>query len=172
MSDVERIDTLIAQVQLPATVQIPELTQFDLTRLAREISMSINELETILGHFGLSETQFEQIKQNEFFQRTLENYITEWNSATNTPTRIKIEAAAMFEQAMPMLYRRMSNEQENLNQVVEAGKLIARVAGIGEKAEAGLATGEKFSIVINLGDKQITKDVTPVTIDVDQTAAI
>ena len=81
----------------------------------------------------------------------------EWNSAMSTPDRIKIQAAAALEDKLPDLAIRMGNKSEGLPGVVEAAKLFAKIAGVGEREMGAVASGERFSIVINLGaDEKLT----------------
>lgn len=137
----------LVRVPLP-----PNMTQFEVAKLAREVAMDINEVSTILGHYQLSREQYNTIESLPFYQQVLAAERQAWLSAKNAPERIKLEAAALFEEAMPKLHARMINPLENLNQVAEVAKLIARVAGVGEKDGTASAGGEKFSITINLGD--------------------
>lgn len=153
-------------VNLPApavsvAVSIPVLTEVMLANLAREIAKDINEPLTIIGHFGLSVEQFDVIKQNPFFIRVLAAEITSWKSAGNTEQRLKLSAAAILEEGLPKLGARMMKEGEPLPAAVETGKLLTKIAGIGEATVGPMTPGEKFTITINIGaDKVEMKDVT------------
>lgn len=145
---------------LPATVQLPELAPADLVKLAREIAMDIKEVDVVLGHYHLTTEQFNWLKEHHaFFKQALQVSTIEWNSALTTPERIKLESAAILEDALPRLGARMSNQAEGLPGVVEAAKLFAKIAGLGEKEAGDRAPGERFTISINLGgdDKLVYK---------------
>ncbi len=149
-----------AVASLPATVSLPELTPAELVKLAREIVMDIKDASVVLGHYNLTQVQYDWLKENHaFFKQALHVSTIEWNSALTTPERIKLESAAILEDALPRLGARMVNQAEALPGVVEAAKLFAKIAGLGEKEAADRAPGEKFTISINLGgdDKLIYK---------------
>lgn len=147
-------------------LQIPDFTQQQLAALAREIAMDIKTIDNILRTHNLTNPQYEYLKENnEFFKHALKTLTIEWHSAASTPERIKIEAAAAIEDAMPVLYTRMVNKAEGLPGVTEVAKLFAKIAGVGERQEGAGAPGERFTITIDLGGDQKlvvgTKDVTP-----------
>lgn len=127
--------------------------------------MNIRELSVVLGHYNITPEAYDRIQVIPFFKRALEANIVEWNSALTTHERVKIEAAAILEAAMPKLGARMMRETEGLPAVIEAGKLFAKISGIGEEKING-PSAEKFTITINLGGDEklrFEKDVTPRT---------
>lgn len=133
-------------------LKLPDLTQQELAKLARELAMNIREVHQILPDYHLTHPQFEFLKEyNQFFKQALKTMTLEWNSALTTPERIKIEAAAIMEESLLVLAGRMQNKAEGLPGVVEAGKLIAKIAGLGEREERAGPIGERFAITINLG---------------------
>ena len=131
------------------------LTHVELARLAREIAMDIKERRDTLEVFKLTEAQYEQIEKHPLYERMLTAAVIEWNSAKSTPDRLKIEAAAILEEALPHIGARMTKPAESLAMQVQAGTLLAKIAGVGEGGAAPAAQGEKFVISINLGaDKE------------------
>ncbi len=150
-----------------ALVALPkDFTVHMLARLAREIAQNIRETPAILADYKLNQTQLDFLTgHNEFFKQALHHAVIEWNAAGNTQDRIKLQAAAGFEDKLPLLLTRMGNASEGLPGVVEAAKLIAKVAGVGERDVAGAVPGERFTITINLGaDEKLVigpKDITP-----------
>lgn len=144
---------------LPAVVTHDRET---LLALAREVAMGIHDIEDILAKRGLSLDQYAVILKNPFFARVLEGETIAWHSAANTPERIKIEAAAMLELFLPELNSRLwDREGSTLPAIVEGGKFVAKIAGVGERVEGGGHAGERFVIQINLGGgKSVEKEVT------------
>jgi hypothetical protein len=148
-------------------LQLPILTAPMLARLARELAMDIRSTLTILKDYNLNRVQYDFLRaNNEFFKAALAASTIEWNSAMSTPDRIKIQAAAALEDKLPDLAIRMGNKSEGLPGVVEAAKLFAKIAGVGEREMGAVASGERFSIVINLGaDEKLTigapQDISP-----------
>lgn len=141
-----------------ALIRMPHITWPDLARLSRELAMNIKEEHVILKEFGLDNAQFEYLKAyNGFFREAYAAHCKEWHAPLSTQDRIKVEAAAIFEDSLPGLGARMQNKGEGLPGVVEVAKLFAKVAGVGERQDGGNAPGERFSINIDLGgDQKIT----------------
>lgn len=157
-------------VNQPALVDSPELSNYDLAKLAREIAMNIKPLDAVLSLYKITPEQYEKIKVHEFFARALDQFIIEWNSAKSVHDRIRIESAIILEDAMPGLAGRMAKESESLASVVETGKLLANLSGIGKEKERG-NPGDKFSITINLGEDtklKFEKDITPAAPKTDE----
>jgi len=137
------------------------LSSQELAALARELALDIQERDKILATHGLSVEQLEALQGNDFFRNMLEQEIKNWQSTMGTPDRIKLEAAAMFEKFMPIIYARITNTGEGLRDVMEGAKLIAKVAGLDNANREDRVAGEKFSIQINIGSLQ-----DPPTVDV------
>lgn len=146
-----------------ALVALPSLDAPSLAKLAREMAMDIKERHVVLKDYGLNDTQYEFLEaNNEFYRAALQAACTEWHAPLSTPERIKVEAAAILEDALPGLGARMQNKAEGLPGVIEAAKLFAKVAGVGERDAAGAAPGERFTINIDLGgDQKIVVASTP-----------
>lgn len=149
-----------------AAIPMPKMSPHEMYALAREIAMGINDLQTIIANNSLTEAQYERIRENGTFQRILDIEIQAWSAAKNTPDRVRIEAAATFEQLMPALFARLMNDRENLNHVVEGGKLLAKVAGI-DQSDQRPDLGEKFIINIDMGGEKLslTRNAKPVAAD-------
>jgi hypothetical protein len=160
----ERLDEVI-RAALPATLSSNGLNLSDLAALARDLILNLRELPATLTAHKITQEQYDKIKENEFFKRALEHLTLEWHSANSTTDRLKIQAAASFEYALPTITARMVKNDEDLGKVVEAGKLLAKVAGVdSSEAQAASNPGEKFVINIDLGQDhklRFEKDVTP-----------
>jgi hypothetical protein len=140
--------------QLP--VPEPALSEGMLIKLAREIAMDIQPLDTILKDNGVDQDQWDAIQSNTRFRMILESETSAWGSALNTQERLRLKSAAALEEWLPELFTRMNDRDESLNAKVEAGKLISRWAGVGIGGTQGVEGSEKFSVTINLGaDNQI-----------------
>lgn len=139
-----------ALVQLPATLDWPTMS-----RLAREVAMDIKERHTILKDFGLTQVQYDFLEgNNEFYRSALAAACHDWHAPLSTAERIKVEAAAILEDSLLGLGARMQNKGEGLPGVIEAAKLFAKVAGVGEREGGTLPSGERFVINIDLGADQ------------------
>lgn len=144
-----------------------ELTGVQIAQLARELVMDVFPRRIIFGRYNISEAQFDtHIAFNPDFKRFFDQIASEWNSALSTPQRLKIQAAAYLEEALPKLAARMIVKTEDLGRANEVAKTLAKIAGIGEP-NAATNPGEKFNIVINLGadvkEINVTKTLDPGT---------
>lgn len=138
---------------------LPSLTPSDLAKLAREVVMQIRDLDDILAAFCITPEQYAAIAALPFFKHALEAISIEWNSSLSTAQRIKLSSQAILEDSLTKLGARMTDEKETLPAVVEAGKLFAKLGGVGE-ADKSQTIGEKFTININLGgDNKLAVEV-------------
>lgn len=161
MTDKHSLPTPItAAVNLPAKVGPPGQLLID---LAMEVATDMRETADILKSFSLTQKDYAAISKNPYFQRVLATAKREWESVNSTEDRLKLKARLALELGMITLGSRMADDKEPLNAAVEAGKLFAKLAGVGEERPTG-APGEKFTININLGaDSKLSyeKNVTP-----------
>jgi hypothetical protein len=142
-----------------------------LVRLAREIAIDHFPLEAILERYQVSPEQWETIRKMPRFTALLEIETADWQGSLNTGERTKLKAAAMIEDFLPEAHSRMHDARETLPAKTELAKLIAKIAGMGERTDInGVNSSEKFSVTINLGaDQQLqfAKQVTPKVIEVE-----
>lgn len=140
-----------------------------LLKLAREIAMDIQPVETILATLEISDDEWQNIQQNLTFRGYLRTAIEEWQSASNTQERVRLKSLAFVEEALPEFYARAHDPTENLQHKIRVLEVVAKFAGVGGNVDTALS-GEKFSVTINLGaDHQvrIERDVTPQVIEGD-----
>lgn len=128
-----------------------------LVRLAREIAMDMRPLDEVLETFEITSENWQKLSENTHFQAILRSEIEAWNSAVNTPERVKIKALAFVEEALPEFYARAHDPKEPLNAKVEVLKTVAKFAGVGGSQFDAAMAGEKFSVTINLGADQQLK---------------
>lgn len=144
-------------------VPVGKISNVKLAQLAREVAVERRNLKDILADFGLTEEDFVKVQTWPYFTSAVEAARLEWNGPNNTVQRAQLGAATAVEDAIPMVAGRMHSDKEPLAAVVEAGKWLSKVAGIGESKQDG-NSAEKFSITINLGDDKklkFEKDITP-----------
>lgn len=148
-----------------ALVHLPKLDVVELTKLAREIAMDIKERHVIIKEYGLTQTQYDYLDTyNEFFKASLAAACAEWHAPLSTPERLRVEAAAILEDSLPGLGARMQTKAEGLPGVIEAAKLFAKIAGVGERVVSDQIAGERFTINIDLGgDQKISVSTAPGT---------
>lgn len=147
---------------MAAVAKVDEsISEVTLLKLAREIAMDIQPLQAILKSHQISPETWSYIKDTPRFLWFLKDQMATWEGALNTHERVKLKAAAMLEEWLPELNNRIHDGHETLPAKIEAGKLLTKMAGIGERAAAaeGGGGGERFSVTINLGaDTQLKFD--------------
>lgn len=144
-----------------ALVHLPPMTWPELSKLARDVAMDIKERGTILSEHKLSQAQYDFLETyNDYYRNALAEACKQWHAPLSTQERIKVEAAAILEDSLLGIGARMQNKGEGLPGVIEAAKLFAKVAGVGEPTGGAAAPGERFVINIDLGgDTKITVGV-------------
>lgn len=142
--------------------------EINIVKLAREIAMDLRELPQILEHHCITRADFERLKRNPYFIKVLQGETEAWQSATNTGERVKLKAAAMAEEWLPELYKRIINPKEDLLKVVKGGELVVKMAGLNAEDGKNGNASDKVVITINMGADnklQVAKQVTPQVIE-------
>jgi len=142
---------------MKSLVRLPDIPYSTLAQLARDIAMDIKEHHVVLTAHNLTQAQYDYLEaHNEFYIAALKAACIEWHAPLSTQERIKLEAAAILEDSLPGLGSRLQNTREQLPGVVEAAKLFAKIAGVGERDAGPSTPGERFVINIDLGAGQKT----------------
>lgn len=153
-------------MNLPAKVD-PTINDVLLLKLAREIAMDVRPLEAILQTLEIDADRWDYISELPTFRGYLRSAVEDWQSATNTPERVRIKSLHFVEEALSEFYVRVHDAKEPLAAKTEVLKTIAKFAGVGVAADGAVA-GERMIVTINLGaDHQISfgRDVTPQVIE-------
>lgn len=155
---------------MTGSLPISYTTDVKFLRIAREIAMDLNTVETILENYQLTTKQWEDLKSDPNFLRLLEAEVASWNAAGNTQERTKLKAGMLVEEWLTEANARIHDGKELLSAKTEVVKVLARIANMGQERgeQAGGAGGQRFSVTINLGaDHKLnfTKDVTPKVIE-------
>ena len=139
-------------------VDVPELDEFALARLAREMAMNIRPYKAVFADFGIDEEQYYLVEKIEFYKKAKEQFSLEWNSSLSATERVKLISAAYLEQVLPVIGAKALNREENLPAATEVAKFFARNAGIGDPKADPSKTAERFVIQINIGNESKTYD--------------
>jgi len=146
---------------VPVTAAVnPNLSELQLVKLARELVMHIQDPAKVIASFNLTQAQFDQhVLTNRFYKRAYETLLIEWEAAESTNKRIAFKSAYTLEDGLPTLGARMIDGKENLTAAVETAKLLAKLSGAGEE-KRDTTPGEKFTIQINIGQKELKYEET------------
>ncbi len=148
---------------------VPSFKDVTMLKLARELAMDMRPVEDILVTHEVTQDQWELISNHPVFKEYLRGAVEEWQSATNTPERVKLKSLSFVEEALPEFFARAHDPKEPLTAKIEVLKTIAKFAGVGGTVDGAIA-GERMVVNINLGaDHQfrIERDITPQVIDGD-----
>ncbi len=116
--------------------------------------MNIQPLKSILGNHGVSDSQWQSIKNNITFSSMLAQAVIEWNAAVNGSQRVEVKAATIVESLLPRYYAELENTSHPLNHRTELFKLIARFAKIGNDDEkVAVGSGSGFNLNISIGQQ-------------------
>jgi len=137
------------------SMSLPDIKDLDTTmrKVARTLSMGLYELEHILSNFAIDRREFDRWKGHPRFISYLKTEQEAWNAATNTAERTKMKAAIVMEEFMQEAHAGLHDRKTPLNQRVELGKLVAKIAGMGEPRvlNTGVAGSGGFHLQINIG---------------------
>lgn len=129
---------------------MPDLDEFALAKLARDMAMNIRSYKDIFKEFGIDENDYYQIEKIDFYQRAKEQYALEWNSALSTGDRVRLISLAYTEETLPTIGRRVNDPKEPFSSVIEGFKSLARTAGL-DNVKNEQKPNDRFVITINLG---------------------
>lgn len=131
-------------------------------RIARELAMDLYSLDQILAHCDTTVQEFEQLKKHPQFTNYYTQFKDEWSTATNAKERAKIKASIIMEEFMEEAYTSLHDKKQPLNHRTELGKLVAKIAEMGEpRLNAGANGGPAFSLTINIGDPRNNVTIAP-----------
>ncbi|MDE2106573.1 MAG: hypothetical protein KGL39_55675 [Patescibacteria group bacterium] len=135
-----------------------DLTPVMLAQLAREIAQDLGNFHNLISKYNLTQAQYDFLfTYNDFFKHTLQDQIKTWQGVERTEDRLRLQALAALEEQMPAIASRMGKQSEKLEAVVEAAKFFANLGRVDTQAGRPLATGERFTINIDLGaDARLT----------------
>lgn len=123
--------------------------------VARNVAMGIYDLGQILEMCAVSTQDFDHWKANPRFLAYVKAESEAWNSANNVGARTKLKAGFAMEEWILSAYGELTDKKTPLNQRVELGKLLAKIAGMDNSGTAGGAgSGDAggFTLQINIGN--------------------
>lgn len=143
-----------------ATLSLPPEDDLDtqMLKVARNLAMDIYELDDILKNLSISPNDFSRWQAHPRFQAYLKSAKEEWNAASNAAERTKLKAATVMEDFMLEAHGALHDKKIALNHRVELGKLVAKIAGMGEPrtfANTG-GSGPAFQLNIVIGKETVS----------------
>jgi hypothetical protein len=133
-----------------------ELTELDLSRLAREIARALKPLELILEQSNITAEQFERIKDNPIFHTRMSEEAQVWSASTRSGLRERIatKAAVAVEELLHEAVDMVQDRRLGGAARVQALQFIAKMGQL-EATTKDDGTG-RVTINILLGDKKLS----------------
>lgn len=143
---------------LPPSVD-RELTEVDISRLAREISRNLKPLELTLDQLKITSEQWERIQNNPIFSQRLIEEAAVWSASTkkSIEDRISTKAAVMVEELLIDAVGIVQNVDLPAVARVQSLNFLADMAKLGAKAVRDDGSG-RVQININIGPRKLTFD--------------
>lgn len=156
--------TSVPQVQLPGTDASLDLSALKAS-IAAELAAGLSDATAVRERYGISPEQWQTLKNSPVFRQMLAEAVREFRGDLNAGKRIQKKADIVIEDAIPAYDAMIHNPEIPAAARIDAGKLLAQLAGRNQKpGEGGPATGG-FTLNINLGNnRSVTIDgkATPV----------
>jgi hypothetical protein len=138
------------EVSLPGLEMNLELSSLS-AHIAAELAAGLSDADTIIERYNLSKKQWATLSKSPVFRAMLTEAIKTFRGDMNAGNRITKKAEIVLEDAIPAYDRIIHNTEVPPAARIEAGKLLAQLAG-----RTGKESGEKgvnggFTLNLNLG---------------------
>jgi len=137
-----------------------EITEVDISRLAREIARDLRPLELTLEKLGVDAEQFDRIKDNPIFQTRMVEEASLWAASTksNMRERVAIKAVAAVEELMVDAIQIIQNPDIPGAARVQALQFLAKLGQLGENAMTQDDGSGRVTINILIGGQKLQFD--------------
>lgn len=137
-----------------------ELTEVDISRLAREIARDLRPLEVILDKMNIDTAQYEAIRDNHIFQARMVEEASIWAGTTRQTLRERVasKAAIAIEELLEDAIGIVRNGDIPGAARVQALQFIAKLGQLGDNALAVDDGSGRVQINIMIGGQKIVFD--------------
>jgi hypothetical protein len=141
-----------SQVQLPGADANLDLSALN-AHIAAELAAGLSDAAAVRERYGISLEQWEVLKRSPVFRQMLAEAVRKLRGDLNAGTRIQMKADIAIEDSIPEYYQMIHNPDVPATARIDAGKLLAQLAGRTNKpGEGGAPAGGGFTLNINIGD--------------------
>lgn len=142
------------QVQLPGTDASLDLSSLN-AHIAAELAAGLSDAASVRERYGISDIQWDTLKKSPVFRKMLAEAVQTMRGDLNAGVRIQKKADIVIEDAIPAYDAMIHNSDIPAQARIDAGKLLAQLAGRNAKAGEGApASGSGFTLNINLGGRE------------------
>jgi len=123
--------------------------------IAAELAAGLSDASAVRERYGISPEQWDTLKKSPVFRRMLADAIREFGGDLNAGNRIQKKADIVLEDAIPAYDTMIHNADVPAQARIDAGKLLAQLAGRTAKPGDGVApAGGGFTLNINVGGRE------------------
>lgn len=150
--------TSTTQVQIAGTDASCDLSALS-AHIAAELAAGLSDAAAVRERYQISDAQWETLKKSQTFRNMLAEAVTQFRGDMNAGARITKKAEIVLEDAIPAYDTMIHNENVPAQARIDAGKLLAQLAGRNNKEGAPAAAGGGFVLNINLkGQEKLVID--------------
>ncbi len=157
----------------PIATRQREITEIDISRLAREIARDLRPLELTLEKLNIDSEQYDRIKNNAIFQARMVEEAQMWAASTkaNVRDRVALKAAVAIEELLLDAIGIVQNPDIPGAARVQSLQFLAKMGQLGESNMTNDDGSGRVTINIMIGGKKISfdKETEPRTIDGEAT---
>ena len=137
-----------------------ELTEVDISRLAREVSRNLKPLELTLETLQISPAQWENIQNNQIFKQRLGEEAAMWSASTkrSIQDRISTKAAVMIEELLFDAVQMVQDADLPGVARVQALQFLAKMGQLGDGTAVKDDGSGRVQINILIGGKKLQYD--------------
>lgn len=146
--------TASTQVTLPDTDASLDLSSLN-AHIAAELAAGLSTAADIRERYGINDKQWKTLAASPVFRSMLAEAVRELRGDLNAGARIQKKADIVLEDAIPAYDTMIHNDNIPAQARIDAGKLLAQIAGRTQKAtEGGGGGGGGFTLNINVGGRE------------------
>lgn len=143
-----------SQIALPGAEASLDLSSLS-AHIATELAAGLSDAAAVRERYGISVEQWEVLKKSSVFRRMLADAVQKLRGDLNASSRIQLKADIVLEDAIPAYDDMIHSKETPAQAKIDAGKLLAQLAGRTAKAgEGGAPAGGGFTLNINLGSNE------------------
>lgn len=143
-------NTLVTMPDADAQVTLGELS----AHIVAELAAGLSDAPTIRQRYGISEKQWKTLSKSPTFRNMLAEAVRTFQGDLNAGTRITKKAEIVLEDAIPAYDGIIHNKDIPAQQRIEAGKLLASLAGRTQRDGVTATPGAGFQLNINIGSRE------------------
>lgn len=128
--------------------------------LAIELASGLQETQEILDRYGISKKDFRALAATEHFKKYFKDAKIAWGSVTNARERVALKSAMISEGALLRINQLIHAVDTPPSNVIEAHKHMSNLGQLMPSKPGEAETGNKHSIVINIGRSQGREPIT------------